>query len=618
MGNIEAHDLAPVRDDERKECNLSRKVTYKQYVKHLQGDFSEACMLEWPWNIRDAVSLYERFDASFHRLPDIPPELPLRLPHLHYINLSHNQITEIPESFALLFHLRTVLLNNNAIKKIPMSFIHLVKLEKLDVSHNILRELPETMGTMESLQRLNVSHNKLKTLPLSLGNSKIIKVIMANNNRLETPPQSLCDSGSEATIKHLRKICPKENYAKPTNVKVNVFKRVRGNQLLSSTVPNPQSAQTQYIQQQTYTSNTVIKIKTPLLPPLGSSQYQAYELRDKIVGLIYGAAIGDAIGIATEFMSRDECLFHYDVNSLKYTDIVRDQHRVHWKQGDWTGDFDQCVLVLDSLLHWGGVIDELDFAKRLDEWYYHGFPELKDVEGFTLCNTIVKAVNDPSFLSTPYVVADSIINFRDCHISDKEKESCEEFADNGSLTRCLMLAIPHFHNIDEVVANTVRITKATHADDRCIASAVTIATMLALMLQGQHISNVDELINAAKQQGLKYLTDIRHIKDFEEYCSYTDLNSLNVTEPERMSFTFKPLGAAVVSLRETKDFRCAVSDLLMCGGDSNTNCCVTGALLGCKVGFASLPMEWVEGIRPKQKDWLNEKINLLLDMMGIP
>ena len=33
MGNVEMHDLAPVRDDERKELDISRKVNYKQYCK---------------------------------------------------------------------------------------------------------------------------------------------------------------------------------------------------------------------------------------------------------------------------------------------------------------------------------------------------------------------------------------------------------------------------------------------------------------------------------------------------------------------------------------------------------------------------------------------------------
>ncbi len=33
MGNTEGHDIKPVRDDVRKELNLSRKITYKQFSK---------------------------------------------------------------------------------------------------------------------------------------------------------------------------------------------------------------------------------------------------------------------------------------------------------------------------------------------------------------------------------------------------------------------------------------------------------------------------------------------------------------------------------------------------------------------------------------------------------
>ncbi len=56
----------------------------------------------------------------------------------------------------------------------------------------------------------------------------------------------------------------------------------------------------------------------------------------------------------------------------------------------------------------------------------------------------------------------------------------------------------------------------------------------------------------------------------------------------------------------------------MQGADSCTNGCIAGGLLGCRVGYANLPLEWVEGLRRQQVDWLNVKVNLLLDMMGIP
>lgn len=48
------------------------------------------------------------------------------------------------------------------------------------------------------------------------------------------------------------------------------------------------------------------------------------------------------------------------------------------------------VLVLESLLQWAGVIDELKFAERLSQWCQSGFPELGDKTGFDLSNTIKK------------------------------------------------------------------------------------------------------------------------------------------------------------------------------------------------------------------------------------
>ena len=61
-------------------------------------------------------------------------------------------------------------------------------------------------------------------------------------------------------------------------------------------------------------------------------------------GLIYGAAIGDAIGVSCRWMSDDECSFHYSCDEdLIYSKIVQDEHRVLWRQGDWTSNFDMFV-----------------------------------------------------------------------------------------------------------------------------------------------------------------------------------------------------------------------------------------------------------------------------------
>ena len=56
----------------------------------------------------------------------------------------------------------------------------------------------------------------------------------------------------------------------------------------------------------------------------------------------------------------------------------------------------------------------------------------------------------------------------------------------------------------------------------------------------------------------------------------------------------------------------------MQGGHSSCNAAVAGAILGCKVGYSDLPKDWLEGLLPQQVDWLNKKINCLLDMMALP
>ncbi|XP_013396425.1 uncharacterized protein LOC106163399 [Lingula anatina] len=628
MGNVETHDLSPVREHERKELNLSRRVNYKQYCRHMNGESCETSLIELPWSIVDSISLYERMDVSFNEIYELPTELPLRLPHLQHINLNHNRLSELPESFGLLFHLRVVLVSHNNLRSLPKSFTRLVKLEKIDVSHNKLKELPEDIGDMEVLAKINVSHNRLRTLPESLGQSETVHIVLAGHNKLTYPPQSICDEGSEATVKYLKKYATKKE--PKVNLDKNVFKRVRGNQLHSS-VPNPQSAQAQYIQSQTHTTNTPSRIKTPLLPPLDASALDPLDLRDRITGLLYGAAIGDAIGLATEFMPVQEAQFYYEPETLTYSDIVRDQHRVRWRQGDWTVDFDQCALVLDSLDQWGGVVDELDFAKRLKHWSDHGFTELGDSEGIVFSNTITKVVNTPYFTEKPHIAARSLVEQSHDQTCDQSHDQCDGencngdvdiLCDNAALSRCLVLGVPHFHDYQEVVANTLRICKATHSEPRCLAAAVMVAATVALLLQGKHDvakpEELEKMIAMAAELARRQLTTEKQYKEFDHIISVTQFDSLDLTSPSTMSFVYTPLAAGLAALRDQRDYREIITDLIMRGGDSNSNACIAGGFLGCRVGYSQLPTPWITGLRNRQAEWLNAKINTLLDMMGIP
>ncbi|XP_072175709.1 uncharacterized protein [Diadema setosum] len=622
MGNtqLQVQDFSPVRPDERRELKLTRKISCEDYQKYIDGQDVEGALTELPWALVDSISLFEQLDASFNHLTVIPPELPFRLPHLSYLNLAHNRLVALPESFALLFHLRILLLHHNLIEELPASFIHLVKLEKLDLSANRLKSLPETLGSMESLCKVNVSDNSLTQLPLSLGKSPTLEVLLALNNKCTVPPQSLCDEGSERTLSFLRQQS-QNGYIPKKSHQGNVFKRCRGD-VLQSRVANPHCAQAQYAQELTETTNTKSRIRTPLRPPPGATSLEADELMDKVVGLLYGAAIGDALGLCTAWLTSDECRFHYDQGTLHPNQRISDKHRLQWEKGDWTTAFDQMILTLDSILQWAGVVDELDFAKRLVHWCNHGYQELGDTKGFQgFSNTVAKVTANSLFCQEPNAVARGLWGRNnDCH----DPDSCEHLADNCAVVRTAILGVPHFYKLEEVEANALRICRATHYDPRCQASCLLVSTLVALILQNNHslsnAENLERIIAMATETGRKLLIHEEHRQMFNDYCSTSSIQSLSSLHPEKPSHTFRPVAACLAALRASrkKDFRTILTQIVMQGADSTHNACVAGAVLGCHFGFKSLPPSWVRGFRKGHTPWLDVKINALLDMMGLP
>lgn len=106
-------------------------------------------------------------------------------------------------------------------------------------------------------------------------------------------------------------------------------------------------------------------------------------LVDRLLGCIYGQALGDAYGLSTEFEDRDDVARKYPNCSLiPFPDYVLTGHNRRWMRGDWTDDTDQWILVLLTLMFHGG--DERVFAQKLTNWIYYGYPELGDHGGMGL------------------------------------------------------------------------------------------------------------------------------------------------------------------------------------------------------------------------------------------
>ncbi|CAB3981295.1 Hypothetical predicted protein [Paramuricea clavata] len=340
------------------------------------------------------------------------------------------------------------------------------------------------------------------------------------------------------------------------------------------------------------------------------------KLVDQIKGVLYGNCIGDAIGLLTEFMDKNEAQKHYGGKrvmklfyrkDLEYNQKVADLHRCNWKEGDWTDDSDQMILILRTLVQNGGKFVEKDFAKKLRHWVRHGYEELGDTRGCGLGRTTASVLSHRDFLENPHKAA-----------KDVWEGSGRYIAPNGGVMRTSVLGTMEFRDLDKVIENTRSACMVTHADPRCIASCVAVTIAIALMLQRKHNKgkhDIDAIMSTAHWYAEQELKETPQYKDELKHHMFAEsLDKLELDSPQAIGYTFKCMGAGFWAFRQ-KDFREAIQAITMEAGDADTNCAVAGALLGCKVGFHKLPKSWVNGLC--NRGWLDKEIKSYFTLLGL-
>lgn len=112
--------------------------------------------------------------------------------------------------------------------------------------------------------------------------------------------------------------------------------------------------------------------------------------------------------------------------------------------------------------------------------------------------------------------------------------------------------------------------------------------------------------------------------EFERHIYAKSLEELDLDNPKTLGYVYKCLGSAVWLLREAMRqlslpnneaqspilrstiFEKLTVDLIMQGGDADTNGSSACALLGAYLGFANLPAHWTMGLA--HKEWLMDEI----------
>ncbi len=384
--------------------------------------------------------------------------------------------------------------------------------------------------------------------------------------------------------------------------------------------------------------------KEPLLPAIPPSPLPPWAaamhatLHDRTTGVLVGSALGDTIGLYTEFLSAASAAALYPARRFTLagpdgqpTPFHLDLHRAPKEPRHWTDDTDHALLLLLAYLHTsaplaqGPLPTQFDFAARLRVWVTQGFRPL-DTMPLGLGRLVGSVVSSKGFVEDPEKLA-----------RERWESTKRQAAPNGSLMRTHALGVI-CSGLKEVEAFKVAadISRVTHVDPRCVVSCVIGTGLVRAVVRGEVrddgtlIKVVERAVDWFKKEGKKASDgDVVWDELWKHVKPEGGLDGLKLDDQATMGYVFKTLGSGVVLLRmaigraaasrggfldRSRVFEELITDLIMRGGDADTNACFAGALLGGYLGYSWLPDHWKHGL--KHEEWLLGKADALSEVLG--
>ena len=296
--------------------------------------------------------------------------------------------------------------------------------------------------------------------------------------------------------------------------------------------------------------------------------------KERILGLLLGGAVGDAIGLPTVGMAAERIARRWP-GELK--------HRFVFGRGMMSDDTEHASMTAQALIVAAG--DEDKFRRSLAwklRWWFIGLPAGVGLATARAClrlwlgvsperSGVYSAGNGPAMRS-------AIIGAR--------------FA-NNEVKRRLFVAVS---------------TRLTHTDPRAETAALAVAEVAAWILRGETQEQFQAWLPALSNDSewsrtWKLIADglsgEQSVRQFAETLGL----KLAVT-----GYAFHTVPVALFAwLRHRGNYRDTIQSVICCGGDTDTTAAIAGSLAGCDVGRDEIPGEWLDNLKdwPRSKEWLS-------------
>ena len=295
----------------------------------------------------------------------------------------------------------------------------------------------------------------------------------------------------------------------------------------------------------------------------------------KFVDSILGHAVGDAMGVPTEFRLREQLLKKPVTKMVEFT-------RMGLPKGTWSDDTSMEIATIDSFIQ-NNRFDYDDIMRRWVDWVNKSDYTATGIT-FDVGRTCLRAI-------TRYTEG---VKALECGANSLDTNG------NGSLMRILPIALYSYYKKlnNESIINLVNdISSLTHAHDISKLGCYIYVKYISYLLYG--LSKEDAYRCIQREDYSSYSEEAinmykRILKDNIKDYSVRDIRS--------SGYIVDTLECSLWIIMNARDFKEAIIASTNIGGDTDTIGAVTGSIAGIIYGYDSIPKDWLEDLQ--RRDYL--------------
>ncbi len=302
------------------------------------------------------------------------------------------------------------------------------------------------------------------------------------------------------------------------------------------------------------------------------------DLRDAYRGCMAGFAVGDAIGMPFQEMTRDSIRELYP--AIKGFTAPHENHPLaRLSAGQYTDDTQLLMAVADALIE-GEGFNPHKMKNHLVEWYNNADQRLPGKANITAIARL-----------------DAGESYKDSGVEDA--------ANAGSAKRAVPFGL--VFTGDELIKYAYAQSVITHKTKRAAAGSVLVAHVVDRLLSTVELSPSDFIDSLARfamklEAGFKFSTS-----EFSDRITEMDAFLKESYSAGAMRFGTSPYVCDVVCtalfafLYSPRDYARTVTAAVSRGGASDTIGALAGAFSGAYNGLSGIPAAWVSGLEDSRK-----------------